>query len=315
MPKAFYLLLFLPLFFNGQDGIVTDFGKISIPGPAGDYHFIHNRDLYVEKLDTLPRTLFWRKLVRLSPDSAILSFYSDRKIISTEACSKWEKMSEVRQKAVRDSIKTAFGRDSSEKVLFTKGKSDFYKIEDVVADITRGILVFENNGVDPFYAQAILLIESPGRLQKSPVGAYGPFQIMKKVGLRIGLTINAKVDERADFDRAAWAAAKLIRTVCIPYTNAMLEKRGMAWCETDLWYRLLVLHTYHAGAGNVEKVLAAINPEVGNMDLIKKIWVTKAGAFGNSSQNYSQLAIATLLELDKLMGYQLSLTSTSQVIE
>jgi hypothetical protein len=95
----------------------------------------------------------------------------------------------------------------------------------------------------------------------------------------------------------------------------MLEKRGMAWCETDLWYRLLVLHTYHAGAGNVEKVLAAINPEVGNMDLIKKIWVTKAGAFGNSSQNYSQLAIATLLELDKLMGYQLSLTSTSQVIE
>ena len=28
--------------------------------------------------------------------------------------------------------------------------------------------------------------------------------------------------------------------------------------ETDLWYRLLVLHVYHAGAGNVAKALNII---------------------------------------------------------
>jgi hypothetical protein len=78
----------------------------------------------------------------------------------------------------------------------------------------------------------------------------------------------------------------------------MLAKYNIAVCPTDLWYRLLILHIYHAGAGNVSRALSVIQPETGNMDLIKRLWHTSAGGFRNASQNYSQIAIATLLELD-----------------
>ena len=56
-----------------------------------------------------------------------------------------------------------------------KGKKDFYKFDLVYPSLSEGILEFEKNKVDPWYAQAILLIESPGQLKKSRAGAYGPF--------------------------------------------------------------------------------------------------------------------------------------------
>ncbi len=42
--------------------------------------------------------------------------------------------------------------------------------------ISRGIEQFIINDTDPWYAQAILMIESPGKLAYSNAGAYGPFQ-------------------------------------------------------------------------------------------------------------------------------------------
>ncbi len=305
--KALLLLGFLsPLYFLGSDTIPVDYGKVSILFKNNPHFFIHNKDIFREGLDTLNQTLFWRKLIRLTPDSGVISSGNTRHMIAVVPVSDWADLNDKQQQNYRDSVRKVHKLDSTEKILFTKGKGDFYKIEDVMPDIHRGIMIFDSNGVDPFYAQAILLIESPGRLQKSPVGAYGPFQIMKRVALKMGMKVNKYVDERKDFDKSAWGASRLIKTICIPYTNAMLEKRGIAWCESDLWYRLLVLHSYHAGAGNVEKALAVINPTVGNMDLIKTLWQTKAGAFGNSSQNYSQLAIASILEMDEAMGYVLS---------
>ncbi|MCC7301418.1 MAG: transglycosylase SLT domain-containing protein [Bacteroidia bacterium] len=290
----------------GTDTLRIDYGKVTVPLNNTDRYFINNTDLFLEGVDTLTQTHFWRRLIRLSPDSGIVCLGHDRRIVEVIPVKKWEQYSDSRLKSYRDSVRKALGTDSTERVLFTKGKSNFYLIETVAPEIHRGIEIFEENGVDPFYAQAILLIESPGRLQKSTAGAYGPFQLMRRVAQHMGLKVNKHVDERKDFDKSAWAASKLIRTICIPYTNAMLEKRGIAWCETDLWYRLLVLHVYHAGAGNVEKALAVINPEVGSMELIKTLWNTRAGAFGNSSQNYSQLAIASILELDESLGYGLS---------
>jgi hypothetical protein len=146
------------------------------------------------------------------------------------------------------------------------------------------------------------LIESPGTLQKSTTGAYGPFQLMKSVARSMGLTVNKYVDERKDFDKSAHAAAKLIRTICIPYTNAILNKYGITYNEEDLWYKLLVLHVYHAGSGNVEKAVAKLNHCELNDVFIKKLWKTTAGAFGNASQSYSQVAIACLIELDVLIN-------------
>ena len=124
---------------------------------------------------------------------------------------------------------------------------------------------------------------------------------MKPVARQLGLKVNKHVDERSDFNKSAWAAAKLIRTICIPYTNKMLDARGITYNQTDLWYRLLVLHVYHAGAGNVAKAINVIDPCEGNIELIKSLWQTKAGQFGIASQNYSQVALANLIELDLLL--------------
>ncbi len=264
-------------------------------------YFININPLYNEGLDTMPQVKFWRVVMNTHPDTGIISTFSNRKIIGFAGFDALMKMKNARADAYRDSIRKALHLDSTEQIVFTKGRKDFYNVKGVIPQIDRSIRIFEQNGVDPFYAQAILLIESPGRLQKSMAGAYGPFQLMRGVALRMGLKVNRYVDERKDLEKSATAASKLLKNVCIPYTNAMLEKRNIAWCETDLWYRLLVLHVYHAGAGNVDKALEAIGPQVGTMDLIKQLWRTSAGAFRTASQNYSQVAIASLLELNDLV--------------
>lgn len=258
-------------------------------------------DIRIMKLDTLSRVNFWRKIMNLSPDSGLLSAAATRKIYHSCAAADWNKLGDEGQKKFRDSVRLVHQLPDSAQLLFTRGKNDFYDAAGVIPQIDRAVPIFMDQGIDPFYAKAILLIESPGKLQKSNVGAYGAFQLMKGVAIKMGLKVNKYVDERKDFDKSAWAAAKLIRTVCIPYTNSMLEKRGIQYCGDELWYKLLVLHVYHAGAGNVDKVLTAINPCEGNMELIITMWQTKAGSFGNASQNYSQLALAALLELDAVL--------------
>lgn len=263
--------------------------------------YIQTADIRSMGLDTLSRVNFWRKVMRLSPDSGVLSYAVTRDIYFACPAEYWNKLGDEGQVKFRDSIRQSYNLPDTAQLLFTRGKGDFYDAAGVVPQIDRAIPIFMAQEVDPFYAKAILLIESPGKLQKSNVGAYGAFQLMKGVAIKMGLKVNKYVDERKDFDKSAWAAAKLIRTVCIPYTNAMLEKRGISYCGEELWYKLLVLHVYHAGAGNVDKVLTAINPCEGNMELIMTIWKTKAGSFGNASQNYSQLAIAALLELDEVI--------------
>lgn len=85
-------------------------------------------------------------------------------------------------------------------------------------------------------------------------------------------------------------------------TNQMLDKRGITYDPNDLWYRLLVLHVYHAGSGNVDKALDVIDPCEGNIELIEQLWHTQAGAFGRSSQAYSQLVVSAFIELDLANG-------------
>ena len=68
-----------------------------------------------------------------------------------------------------------------------------------------------------------------------------------------------------------------------------------------LWFRLFVLHVYHAGASNVRAVVSKIAPQIGNRELIMEMWQTKAASFGNNSQNYTQLALASQFILDELV--------------
>jgi hypothetical protein len=266
------------------------------------HNMVNTNQIYEAGLHQLPQIHFWRRIMTMTPDSGLVSLASDRTVYACFASATWDKLGEDGQNRYRDSLRKQYALSDSVSIFFTKGKNDFYDAQAVIPQIDRAIPIFVQNGVDPFYAQAILLIESPGKTLKSNVGANGAFQLMKSVAIQMGLKVNKYVDERKDFEKSAWAASKLLRTVCIPYTRSMLDKRGIAYNENDLWFRLLVLHVYHAGAGNVNKALNVLNPCEGDICLIQELWHTKAGAFGKSSQSYSQLAISALIELDIVLG-------------
>ncbi|MDQ3190761.1 MAG: hypothetical protein M3Q58_04135 [Bacteroidota bacterium] len=263
--------------------------------------FIQIPELYGQRLDTLAQTMFWRTIIKLSPDSGIVNVGSTRRMIATFSNKNWERQSAEHKEAYRDSVRKLYNLNSDEKIFYSVGKADFYDFEGAIQTIDRGIFIFEQEKTDPFYAQTILLIESPGKCAKSNVGACGSFQLMKSVAIQMGMKVNNIEDERKDFDKSAAGAAKLIRTVCIPHAKEILSRHNIRYNETDLWFRLFVLHIYHAGAGNVGGAINVLQPVTGEMSLITQLWQTKYRSFGNASQNYSQVAIASLLELDDII--------------
>ena len=257
--------------------------------------------LYSERWDTLAHPQFWKQIMQLSPDSCVINVAKNREIVAKMSLKDWNKISDHDKDAFRDSIRKIKGLESSDKIFMTTGKNDFYKFEAVLPSVGKGVSVFNAIGVDPWYAQAILMIESPGKIAKSNAGAYGPFQLMPGVARSHGLRVDKYVDERKDFEKSAKGAASLISKVCIPEARKILEAHNVTFNENDLWFRLFVLHIYHAGAGNVAAVMDVIKPEKGGGDLIQTMWTSKGGNFGNASQNYSQLALAALLILDEII--------------
>ncbi|WNJ19602.1 transglycosylase SLT domain-containing protein [Pontibacter sp. G13] len=258
--------------------------------------------MYLQRWDTLQQPIFWRTVMNMKRDSCIVNVASTRQMLAMIRTDEWERLSDTMKYQFRDSIRQAHGLTDSTAIYVTAGKNHYYAFDKVLPTIGKAVEVFRQEHTDPWYAQAILLIESPGQLQYSPVGAYGSFQLMKDVALEHGLIVNDSIDEREDFEKAAKAAADLISTRCVPQTRYMLRKREIEFQESELWFRLLVLHSYHAGAGNVEGVLSQINPSEGGIDLMKSVWTTEYGGFKNASQNYSQVALASLMELDRLMA-------------
>ena len=53
---------------------------------------------------------------------------------------------------------------------------------------------------------------------------------------------------------------------------------------------------------NVKAVVDKIQPKTGSQELIKQMWQTSAASFGNSSQNYTQLALASQLILSDMVS-------------
>ena len=264
--------------------------------------YVHDRQIYALGCDTLAQIKFWQKIMKLTKDSCLVSIAPNRTVIATLDYAKWEMQSDDQKTAFRDSVRQEYCLSDSTRIIVTEGKSFFYNFDKAFQNIHQGIQGFVANGVDPWYAQAILLIESPNKLQKSNVGAYGPFQLMKPVARMFGLKVNKQIDERADFDRSAYASSSLIKRICIPKTREMLDAMGIRYNEQDIWFRLLVMHCYHAGAGNVRAAVLATGCTEGGMELIRKLWVTEARGFKGASQNYSQLALAAMIEMDKLLA-------------
>lgn len=277
--------------------------SVKLSNDSSFRNYVKDNRIFLQGWNNLPQVAFWKDVVRLSPDSGLLNVGSSRLILARLSAKQWASLSDLQKDTLRAAIRTRLSLSSDESIFFTRGKGDFYDFDNALTTIGSAYKTFEEEGVPPFYAQSILLIECPGKLQRSSAGAHGHFQLMPGVARSMGLKITKYVDERKDFEKCTRAAAKFIKTVCIPNANKVLTERNIAYSEEDLWYRMLVLHVYHAGAGNVAKAIDAFAelPTVGSMDLITTLWKTRAGAFGNASQNYSQIALANTLVLYEML--------------
>ena len=258
--------------------------------------------LVVERWDILAQSKFWKTVMNLSGDTCIVNIADTREILGYVEKDKWFDQDEEEKKSYKDSVIDYNCLDSNTKIYITSGKKEFYLIEEVIPSISKAITVFQDNNVDPWYAQSILLIESPAQLNYSNAGAYGPFQLMKNVARTMGLIVNSKLDERKDFDKSAYAASQLLKTICIPQAYRILCEVGDIEPKgNELWFKFLVLHIYHAGARNVESLLSQQEEPLQGMDLIKWMWTNEYGNFKNASQNYSQVAIAAMLTLQDIV--------------
>lgn len=262
---------------------------------------VNNYQLFEEAWDTLAQPLFWKQIICLSPDSCIINIARSRTPVLIKNYTDWLSQTEEEKTNYKNQLKADYCIDYSSELYVTNGKREFYEHRKSIPTISKAVSYFKEYGVDPWYAQTILLIESPGKhLAKSYVGAAGPFQIMRSVALKYGLKVNKYVDERSDLRRASYGASRLISTICIPKVKSMLDSRNITYKETDLWFRLLVLHAYHAGAGNLACAINQINPTEGGQALLKTLWKTECGGFKNESQNYSQIALAAIMNFENI---------------
>lgn len=283
----------------------NDVVQIVDPISRENKSYVFDHQIHDLSCDTFVEIKFWRTIMSLSKDSGYINIGHTRVLIEKFATIEWNGQSEAIKTAYRDSIKQVYGLLNEHRVLFTEGKSFFYDFDKAYPKLSPAIKVFQKNDVDPWYAQAILLIESPNKLQKSNVGAFGPFQLMKEVALKYGLKVNRQVDERASLERSAYGASMLMKKICVPKTKEMLDTLGIKYDENDLWFRLLVLHAYHAGIGNVRAAVHATERKDGGFELIRQLWHTTAKGFKYASQSYSQVALAAMIEMDLRMEQEL----------
>ena len=292
-----YLLILLSLNSTSQNII-----DVYCYDDSCSHEMIDPEMLVVERWDILEQSKFWKTIITTTKDTCVINIASTRQILDYINKDVWFEQTEKEKKIFKDSVKDYYCLDTNTRLYITTGKKEFYQIEQVIPSLETAINIFQENNVDPWFAQSILLIESPAQLNYSSVGAYGPFQLMKRVARDMGLTVNKYVDERKDFDKSAFAASELLRRICIPQAYRILCNVGGIEPEGDeLWFKLLVLHIYHAGARNVESLLNQLDQPLQGMELIKWMWRNEYGNFKNASQNYSQIAIAAMLTLKDIV--------------
>ncbi len=290
---------------------------IGVCSPLDKYshNYVFDKQIYDYRCDTIAQVKFWRSIMNLHQDSCIVNVATHRNEIERIHNNDWAMRSDEAKGCFKDSIRGAYCLDSAHRILVTSGKKFFYDFNNAFSQFEKGINCFIENDVDPWYAQSILLIESPNKLQKSNAGAYGPFQLMKDVARLFGLKVNRQLDERANFERSAYAASSLIKKICIPKTRQILDSLGIRnYNETDLWFRLLVMHSYHAGSGNVKLALKTFGPTSGDMNLIYNLWKAETRHFKSASQNYSQLVLAAHLEMNERLKNEITFLSKTPPI-
>ena len=117
--------------------------------------------MYSSFWDTVPQPSFWKKLMHLSEDSGFINVASTRQILDKCSVSYYSLLNDSQKNNYRDSLRKAFGLSDSTRIFYTTGKRFFYSFKKAIPNIDQSIPVFIKNNVDPWYAQSILLIESP----------------------------------------------------------------------------------------------------------------------------------------------------------
>ncbi len=293
----FFLFYFFFISAKSQEKYIVDFYGLD----SVNYSFVNVNNLTTERWDILPQPNFWKQVMLLNSDSCLVNIAATRTILGKDSFVKWKAQTEEEKALYKDSVRKKFNLNHEEKIYITSGKSHFYQFQKVIPSISKAIPIFKSYKTDPWYAQAILLIESPGKIEFSNVGAYGPFQLMKSVARSHGLIVNKTLDERKDFDKSAMGAASLLRNTCIPEAKRILINNEIEFSEDELWFKLFVLHIYHAGAGNVGGLIDSFEEKPNGQALITKMWQSEWGGFKNASQNYSQVALAAMLNLSDLI--------------
>ncbi|MCC7297784.1 MAG: transglycosylase SLT domain-containing protein [Bacteroidia bacterium] len=257
-----------------------------------------------EGWDTLNEVNFWRCIITLSKDSSMANIFESRTLLKTFSRGFIDTLEQHNKlDSLRVALCTEYNLPAGTRIKFTGGKKWFYDFNGVSTKLARAITVFDSLGVDPFYAQSVLLIESPGTSRaKSVAGAYGHFQLMPFVATQYGLRVDRYVDERENFDRSAYAAARLFKEICVPYARRWCELYGFAADEKALWFKLLALHCYNAGATTVKLAMQVVPNSYQGKNLIQKLWHTSYGRFQSEAQNYSQIALACYLEYEKFLS-------------
>jgi hypothetical protein len=242
-----------------------------------------------------PEIDFWMRNISLSEDSFLVVDQNSRSVmdvLSKKAVLEIEKGGNL--KCLGQLYRgVCFDTDEAQ-IKFVRGRASFFDYAKIAPKMNEAFQIFSDNKVNPIYAQLLLLIESPNNSKAiSSAGAVGHFQLMPSVAKKYGLKVNTRIDERTNFSRSAMASAKLFKYYCIPNAVKICNQLELTFDDADLWFQLLVLHVYNAGAGNVKKAALLHQGVSSGTELIQKLWHTKLGAFGNSSQNYSQLCLAS----------------------
>lgn len=278
-----------------------------------DSHYIINTDTFhflsieddTNAIDFLssPNVIFWMRDIMLSADSFLVVNQTTRQVIDVvhkNAIQKIDRGQNLTSLGSLYAMKHSI--PSNHKIKFVRGRKEFFNYGVVGPKLKIANSVFESVGVNPVVSQLLLLIESPSNHKGvSSSGAAGHFQIMPSVARKYGLKIRKGVDDRLIFNKSAYAAARLVKEYCVPQAKRICNNNHIEVDTDALWFNLLVLHIYNAGAGTVAVAVRHIPPVEDGNELIKVLWHTNVGAFQNSSQNYSQVCLASYLSYKEFL--------------
>lgn len=289
----------------------TEFRYKKYWGVGQQYSIIHlEQDSVALRFLNSANVQFWKRNIQLSEDSFLVVNQRNREVLDVLPKKTVLNIESGQNLKALGAIYKSLSKDSIEpNVKFVRGRKSFFNYEGIGPHLETGMRIFAEHDVNPVICQMLLLIESPSNPKGISIsGAAGHFQLMPSVAKRYGLRVIAPynrynaADERYNFYKSAHVAARLVKGYCIPQAKQVCRTLNLEPDVDALWFNLLVLHIYNAGGGTLNHVAKNIHQEFkdGN-ELITTLWSTRIGRFGNSSQNYSQLCLASYLSYSEFL--------------